>query len=61
MEPTLSQTNALYELSRARPSWTRRAPVIGPTKTQIAGRIAALAIVAAFVVYLAAVLVRLVW
>lgn len=61
MEPTLSQTNALFELSRVRPRWTERAPVIGPTKTQIAGRIAALAIVAAFVVYLAAVLVRLVW
>lgn len=33
----------------------------GPTKMQLAGRITALAIVAGFLIYCAAVLVRLVW
>jgi hypothetical protein len=32
-----------------------------PTKTQLAGRVAALAIVTAFVIYCAAVLVRALW
>ena len=61
---TITENNALFQISRVRPWWINheRAPM-NPTKTKLtlAGRLAALAIVTAFVVYCAAALVRALW
>lgn len=60
---TITENNALFEIARARPWWMSQPPAMNPTKTKLtlAGRLAALAIVTAFVVYCAAALVRALW